>query len=302
MGPDLDVEVATIGDTPVRWRDVREAPSLLEWWDEQLEQAGGRSAAYQAALQDGTAPTDDDVHAAGVAFRQERRLLAADDLREWLETWGLEVDDWRAALARLATPLPDEQPSTDASEDVLWAHVAVSGTIGAALRHFAAEKAASVEQGDPDGEVALDQALAAMVTEHAVLSELDRRRLDWTSVDLSLLSFSHEDAAREAVLVIDHDGEGPAVVSERAEIEPFRVETTVEMLPPTQQGDVLSARLGQAVGPFHLDDDWDVVVLHDRRVPDDNDAGARARAIEELTARALDRLIETHVAWRTAWQ
>ena len=64
-----------------------------------------------------------------MAFRKQRRLLAADDLRAWLAAWELGVDEWRAALGRLLVEIDHAHDGEPVEEGIVWAHVAVSGSI-----------------------------------------------------------------------------------------------------------------------------------------------------------------------------
>src|SRR3954470_14855917 len=89
-----DVPVLSAGGTTYRWPDVLLAARLRGRWDE-VEQG---AAAPEAG------PDEETLRAARAAFRTERRLLAADELRDWLGEHRMTLADLDAYLRRRLGP------------------------------------------------------------------------------------------------------------------------------------------------------------------------------------------------------
>src|SRR3954469_21478512 len=85
-----ELPVLSAGGITYRWSDVFLAARLRGEW-EPLE----RSAAVAEA-----APDEETLRRARAAFRTERRLLAADELRDWLSEHRLRLADLDACLRR----------------------------------------------------------------------------------------------------------------------------------------------------------------------------------------------------------
>lgn len=300
MAPTLHTDVLAVGETTYTWVDIQDAPELQNWWASAEAAATTSRAALREHQAAGTAPSDEDIHHAGVTFRRERRLLAADDLRSWLETWGLTVDEWKATLAAsLARELNPgnelELEGTALTSDDVWAFVAVTGSIDTALEIFAVQRACELAGTD------LDTVLASATTPIAIAAELDRHRVEWTTVNLTVLDLAHHDAGREALMTLNYDGEAPAATAERAHTSPLHTTLRVEDLATAQRGDALSTPLGQAIGPYETDDSWQVLVVHERNTPTEQDHGVRQRVTDLLTERAMEQLLEAHVSWLGEW-
>src|SRR3954470_20123064 len=85
-----DVAVLSAAGATYRWSDVLLAARLRGEWEE-IEQGAAAPAG---------ATDEEALRRARAAFRTERRLLAADELREWLSEQRLTLADLDAYLRR----------------------------------------------------------------------------------------------------------------------------------------------------------------------------------------------------------
>ena len=109
----LERAVFTVDGRSWSFADVVLAGYLTGRWTRvEREVAAGASAIRRVALA-GTAERP-AIRAAESEFRRARKLLAADDLRAWLDRFGLTVEGWREHLRRrLARELLGEEPVDD---------------------------------------------------------------------------------------------------------------------------------------------------------------------------------------------
>lgn len=294
MSAPLETEVFRIGDDVYNWLMLLAAPELSTFWQD------ARSEAMSVRQTD-----DDDSHELGVAFRRARRLIAADDLRSWLSWWGITVSQWRATLVELDSSVVDHSSPTRSGVELdqwTWQRIVISGHLEAELQHFAADKAAKtlVEEdsqhvGDDDS--ALERVLRDSINHAEVQAEFDRRRVDWTTVDVSSLRLGHLDAALEARLCMDADGESLTDVADLAGTRIERTTVTLGQLDSTHRAAVLSAELQTPVGPLVGSHGAEILFVHDRRVPSPTDESAWRAAAEIVADRVRQRLLDTYVTW-----
>ncbi|MHB8691450.1 MAG: hypothetical protein ACYDHH_09415 [Solirubrobacteraceae bacterium] len=133
---------------------------------------------------------------------------------------------------------------------------------------------------------------ACAVSEAAVDARLAERRLDWTVVTGNELSFELEGAARETRLHVVHDGRTLAQVAELLGFETKQRELELGSVPAGLSAELLSARVGDLVGPWIEDERWRVLELDARVEPGGRAAGERVRmrAREELLSELVERL------------
>jgi len=285
-----------------------------------------------------------EVESALAAFRYERRLIAAADLRRWLSERSLRLADIEGVLRRqllrtrcegvlcpsAASPLAATAMRAEATcagtlgrlaaelrawhAGSVWvADAAVGGSSdwpaaadSAGVRNLVALALADATSGLPTlGSVELQaraERLAALhagyvrfraeaVTEGAVHARLSERRLEWTVMTGTELSFELEGPARETRLCIVHDGSTLAQVAEMVGTEPVRRELEFGSAPAELGAELLAAREGDLVGPWREGGRWRVLQLSERSEPDQvGDGRLRARAREELLAELVDRV------------
>jgi hypothetical protein len=92
--------IFTIGELTFDWADVRIAAALWGDWEraERRTREGLASLRFLEADESEIDPTV--IEAAADGFRQERNLLAAAEMNEWLERRALDGGDWLAFIER----------------------------------------------------------------------------------------------------------------------------------------------------------------------------------------------------------
>src|SRR5436305_5513715 len=129
--------VLAAGAATHTWGDVFLWARLRGEWEALVEAAAAPEAALDAEA----------LRRAGAAFRTERRLLAADELREWLADHRLTLDDWHAYLRRQARP---GGATAEPAPGAIWAEGVCSGALARfseALAQRAAALAAMPDTG-----------------------------------------------------------------------------------------------------------------------------------------------------------
>ncbi|MGH7858842.1 MAG: hypothetical protein ACREQY_16060, partial [Candidatus Binatia bacterium] len=87
-------------DRTFDWADVRTAALLWDDWS-RIERQVREGLACLRFLEADEAELDfATVESAAEDFRQERNLLAAEDMKGWLECRKLDVDDWLGFIER----------------------------------------------------------------------------------------------------------------------------------------------------------------------------------------------------------
>ena len=140
----------SVGDSTYTWGDVFLAARLWGEWDALEEWLRNGLAALEAAP-----VADADVKQAGEDWRRARRLLAGDELKNWLARKRLSIDDWRAYVARAvalhragAGGAATGAVADDVVAGSIWAEGACSGAFeGHAAR--LAERVAAPAAGAP---------------------------------------------------------------------------------------------------------------------------------------------------------
>jgi hypothetical protein len=88
-------EVLALDDEVVSYPDLAQVAAFSHAWEPFLRRSA--RGAYLAARQD---VDEAALRQAAERFRRERDLVAADDLRSWLEARSLDRSDWQGALVR----------------------------------------------------------------------------------------------------------------------------------------------------------------------------------------------------------
>jgi hypothetical protein len=318
-----DSPVFATGSRTWTWSDVFLATRLWDEWD-----------ALLAATRDADAPPE-RVKQAGRDWRVARRLIAGDELKDWLARRRLTVADWNAHVRRsIGVRAADAAPEPDA----LWAEGTCSGVWDDVAERLAARAAAwevagapaatqpppgdwfarmppradAIAMGvDPDrvaahceelwaAETAYERLRRAAAESDAVSTVVTAHNVDWLRVDCDWLEAGDENVAREAAMLARVDGLDLPDVAERAglPLEPRRlyVGDLDEALQPT----LLSAAPGDLVGPLSLGNGagpWLLARVRDKVVPTLEDPDIRARAEEAAVTAAVARAVDQHVTW-----
>jgi hypothetical protein len=132
---------------------------------------------------------------------------------------------------------------------------------------------------------------AVAISREATDARVAERRLEWTVVTGTELSFEREGAARETRLRVLHDGEALAQVAGTLGVAPVRRAVELGDALPGLGAELLAAREGDLVGPWSERQRWRVLEIdghfHTDDLPDD---GLRERARNELLNELVERL------------
>jgi hypothetical protein len=281
--------VLAAGGRTYTWGDVFLAARLRGEWDA-IEQ---RAALGVALEQSAAPPAEDAVKRAGNAFRTERRLLAADELRAWLARRRLTLADWngflRRALLLASSPDPADAGAADPAE-VIWAEGVCSGAFDGFVQALAERAAALAVEPDVDAglpapvwferapsreaaarmgvapdsvavlcdELWRAEAAHARLRERVIASDAPRKAVashgvDWLRVDCDLMIASDEDIAREIVLLVREDGVALDEAARRAGLEATRVSVLAGDIASELRARAMSATAGDLVGPVAIE-------------------------------------------------
>jgi hypothetical protein len=298
-----------VGGRPFTWRDaIAHARATGSW--EILERQIVEGVALLHA-RGSTRPTPDELREAANAFRYDRNLVAAEELEAWLARWGVTVDEWMDhirrsvlldAYAETGTPHTELEPTSEETLMRLWPSAVCSGTLARAAWDLAEQLATRDGLEEANGTVidpsdAKAELRQRVVTEDALATEVQSRVLDWVRIGLHVLTFAHEDAAREGIALMRQDGLKAHEVADIAQADlQHRIEYLEEVdedLRPMLMG---SAK-GDVFGPLAGDGAWRVVVVHDKVVPSLDDPDIRLRAEESIVSRAIRRDTDERVVW-----
>ena len=306
----LDSAALEVDGVAYTWADVVAGARLRGEW-EMLEEG---CALGVAAERRGGAPSAGEIEEAGAQFRYERGLLSADDAEAWLGKVGVSVAEWREFLARallrqrLAGEL-DPAAGRDGVEDVLWAEGVCSGALEAfahalAARAAAAARLASGENGGgepPRDAAALEEAFerfcANATAPDAVERELRARAMDFLRLDCDVVAVTDEDVARELALGVTADGRTLAEATAAAGAEAQRTSFQLADTDDAVRTGLLSATVGELIGPVSLGGAWYLFHVIGKHAPADDDAEVRGRAAAELLERAIAQEVDRRVRW-----
>jgi hypothetical protein len=317
---------------PFTWADVVLAELNRGTWAELERRACAGLAARDAAVASGREPSAAETTAAARAFRFERGLLAAEQLDEWLEGWGIGIAEWREYLRRDLL----RARSTGAGEvgdDEVSAAIGVEAICSGELEEAAGRLAVEAALAPPGAETAaasgpVDAIAAAgllgipeercaerlelvarlaaaadavrdvLVGADAIAKEVATHRQDWLRLELDVLALDDADTAREALLCMRLDGLEPAAVARRARRALRRTTTTLADAPAWLAPYVVGVGEGSVIGPVPHDAGFAVVVVDAKREPSLDDAAIRERAEASLVERAARRQVAARILWR----
>jgi hypothetical protein len=300
----LDRLVFSVGELDYRWADVVAAARARGRWDEIAQQA----AAGIAALERLSQPVDQaDLDEAMQSFRYARSLIAAEELEAWLAHWGLQTADWTSFLRRgIARTQANGDGSAIAEENDVWAEAVCSGALADLAVDLASRVAAADAGGVPPGPVETD--LTRMDEQHASFVEraltpdsaakaLELRSSDWVRLRYVALAFPAAAMASEAALLVREDGLPLADVADRAGVALAERETFLEDVDSDLSESLLSAPVGELVGPLPVRDGFVLLRVDEKVAPMLSDPVIRDRLREEVPRRALEREVRNRVRW-----
>lgn len=309
--------VFTAGGTTYRWTDVLDAATTRGVWAALQRQtvAGVACARRHAASGEALdrAALDDSAR----RFRQSRGLLSGDEMRAWLERWGLGVADLREHLVRahllerwfqVLDETIDHYPvDEDQLAAALWPEAVCSGLLVSSAKALANDVALALEAGEGPGEIAgsriprivaiADRARLDPQSEDAIMREVAANRLDWHRVAGESLELPSLDAAREAALMLREDGLALADVAERSGGELHWFQLYLFEVTDDEAVALLGAQKGDVIGPRARDGRFVIDVVQKSVPPDPADPDVRGKAIARLMARTVERALSAHVEW-----
>jgi hypothetical protein len=317
-----ELPVLEAGGIAYGWSDVFLAARLRGEWAPIAE----RAAAPEAA------PDADALKRAGASFRTERRLLAADELRDWLARRRLTLEDWNGYLRRQLGG-----GSTQSPEGALWAEGVCSGAF-ARFSEALAERAAALaadphtaEPGAPHAdwlarmpgraeaaelgiqpeevasrcadlwraESAYERLRVAVTASGAPRRALAARSADWLRVDCEYVLAASEDVAREAALLLREDGLPLEQVARAAGLDPVDERMYIGDMPDELRAPAMSAAPGDRLGPIGIEagSRFVVMAVRGKVAPSMDDPEIRARAEGAAVEDALEREVTERVTW-----
>ena len=287
--------------------DLVEAGRLSGRWP-QLEADAAEGLRLERA---GAKADDAALREAATEFRYAHRLLAAEELRTWLEARSLSSPEWYGVLRRRLIRQETQHVLVDAPavagddvEPILWAEAMVSGTLRAIANELIAWCAATTalaEELDTASIASLHDAherlVAATATDDAIEAVLREHSIDWMRVDYETLLLRTDGAAREARLCVRDDGQSLAAVASRLDLSADSGGIYLDAADEELAGALLAADAGAVVGPIAEDDGWRLMRVVAKQQPRPDDARLRERA----RALLMDAEIGRHAAGRVEW-
>lgn len=305
----------SVAETPVvraadgvrTWSDIVAWARAVGLWQDVADEAAAAVEALGRAKAQDAAPSRQELAPAEAAWRRARGLLTADELRECLAYWHLDVRGWRSAIAGILLADPPDDDTVAVSDDTALRHAIVSGDLEDLLdQHvrWVAAGEALTDAGitpvtDPDGR-------RRQVTEHLVDprridAHVEAHALDWIEVEADALVLPDRDMALEARLCVLHDGTDAADVATLARIEAETISSTLSELDGDRAVLLGAAIAGEVLGPRETDDGHEVLVVRHRRAADPTDPNLRERAAAELTDLLIRAQVQDRFDWFEGW-
>jgi hypothetical protein len=148
-------------------------------------------------------------------------------------------------------------------------------------------------------EAAFDCLIDGIASNGRLSEVVDANRLEWMQFELDTLSFSSETAAREAILCVREDGLSLYDVAALSRRVVGRTTVALEDVDAQYRDQLLAAEPGRVLGPFAVDNRFDVTTLIGRRTPALADPAVAVRARQALIDVALQHAARDHVTRRT---
>jgi hypothetical protein len=294
--------------TEFTWDDV------VDWMtaDGRWSAAARRAAEGMTLVAAGAeSPTGDRLRAEAQRFRRARRLVAGEDLLQWLAHWGISEEEWVDWLDRTLRREAEDAPvrlTRSADEQATWVEAVCSGDLEEAAVDLARALGAWGERtrGAPPPEEgrfeALRAAAAALEHEPVPRDEVERtiatNAAGWVQVALEWADFGTADASREAVASMRDDGLSLAAVAELARVECEDAVVRAEDLDPRTRAIAVSSPLDSPVLAGTSGEPGVVAVVRARRHPTAGEADDEALAVATFTEERMQGAMDRWVTWR----
>jgi hypothetical protein len=314
----LTQPVFTVAGRTFSWGDVVAAARHWGTWVVVERRAREGIACRLRAEHEGDPLDGADVDRVAAAFRYERGLLSADELRAWLARWELTQPHWLEYLRRsllrerwskelgaLLVRYPVAQDEVDAS-------VPTEAVCSGALEREASRLAERIAVADAvAGDAAADlpqvddwfaRFCAAMASPHAIEREIHAQHVDWLALECRWMSHSEEDVVREAALCVREDRRDLVEVAAEAGAQTGVQRTYLESAEPGLRAQLLGARPGDVVGPLAVGGGFQLIEVLDKRAPSAEDPEIRNRAVNAIVRRAVEGEVVNRVRWHEPLQ
>jgi hypothetical protein len=260
---------------------------------------------------------DEAVQAASEQFRSDRDLITAEETEQWLEQRGLTIEEFGDYFvrreAKKALGAEANRPSmayADAPpelKDLLRIDLIVGGEFDrmaerlawrfAAWNTGAAEPAADWREELGQMEAAYQELCASLLTAHSRADALQSLRLSLTRFELEVLEVESHDAANEALLCLRVDGESMQDVAHDGHYPLRHREVHVGEVTDEMRSPLLSARLGDVLGPYALGEAFLIGRLVRKIEPALTDDAVRERVDQFIVERHFSEILSQHVRW-----
>jgi hypothetical protein len=301
---DWESPVFAVGGQAYSRSDILTAATLRGDWTRLEERTHAGLSCVKRARN--TVAPDIDLEAAADEFRYAKNLITVEEVEQWLARSAITFDEWRdylerASLTRLwineLEAIVEQYPATDEEvRSCIYPEAVCSGDLGRFAERLAARAClvdgssdAPINAGVPIGdrlahmETLFHQRLRAAITPDRLGVQLQTHRLEWIRVGWRYITFPELDAAREARLCIQEDGETLEEVAMRARTSVIPDAGLLERFEPPLRDALLSATPGHLVGPITLPDGHRLGVVDSKVPPSLDDPTVRRRA-EDVVA------------------
>jgi hypothetical protein len=302
-----EVVLASCGNV-FTWEDV------IDWMtDEGTWAAAARRAAEGMTLAAAGLgePSADGLRTEAKRFRRARRLVAGEDLLQWLAHWAVSEEEWVDWLDRTLRREAEDAPvrlTRAADEQATWVEVVCSGSLEEAAAALARCLGAWAERtrGAPPPDVgrfeALREAARELESVPVPRSEVERtiatNAAVWVQIALEWADFGTADAAREAVTSMRDDGLSLAGVAQLARVESDEAVVRAEELEGRTRAVALSSPIDAPVVVGTPESPGVVAVVRARRHPSADNPDDEALAVATFTEERLRGALDRWVTWR----
>ncbi len=307
-----DAVIFSIGAHSFDWEDVKTAAVAWGEWARVAEKARAGLACVAFLSADEAEISGDELDAAAESYREDRNLIAAEEISAWLDARGLDAEGWLSFLERMLARqrcaegieeiVRDFPVDDEAVAESLHAEIVCSGVAGAVAHRLAAAASSSTETGEtppPSGSgersAWVREACAAFAAiERETRSDANLEKalalhpLDWMVVEARVAHFDSEDAAREAILCVSEENADLGEVAETATAEICDVTRLVQEIDPAIHGRLVAAKPGEIIGPYPVGERFALLLVVAKSPPRLDHPRVRAEAEQQLLASLVE--------------
>ena len=263
---------------------------------------------------------EDAVQAASEEFRSERDLITAEETEQWLDQRGLTLEEFGDYFVRHQgeeTLDPgDGHPAmtyADAPEemhDLLRIDLLISGEFDRLSERlawrFAARDAGQNAPASPpldwleelrEVEAAYHKQSALVLDDRSREDGLQALRLPLTRLEIEILELESADAAHEALLCLREDGESMADVARDGRYPLRSREVRVDEVAEEVRSPLLSASIGEVLGPFSHGDEFLIYRLLRKIEPQLVDEAVAVLVDQYVVERHFTELAAKYIHW-----